>query len=77
MNAPVSTDRIDKAWAHGDRQPRIAIIGAGFSGVASIIKCARPATRTSPASSAQTRHPDYSEYRLLETVGPERNPLAA
>jgi hypothetical protein len=34
----VSVDEIEKGWAHSGRQPRIAIIGAGFSGIASIIK---------------------------------------
>jgi cyclohexanone monooxygenase len=38
VNAPVSIHQIDKSWARTGRQPRIAIIGAGFSGIASIIK---------------------------------------
>ncbi len=38
MNTQVSADEIRDAWSHSGRQPRIAIIGAGFSGIASIIK---------------------------------------
>ncbi len=37
MNAKV-TDQMDRIWAQAGRQPRIAVIGAGFSGIASIIK---------------------------------------
>lgn len=38
MNTQVSADEIRDAWSQTGRQPRIAIIGAGFSGIASIIK---------------------------------------
>lgn len=38
MNTHVSAEQIRDAWSQSGRQPRIAILGAGFSGIASIIK---------------------------------------
>lgn len=38
MNNNATTEAINAAWSQSNRQPRIAIIGAGFSGIASIIK---------------------------------------
>ncbi len=38
MNQHVESDSLERPWAQAARQPRIAIIGAGFSGIASIIK---------------------------------------
>lgn len=38
MNTRVPTDQIRNTWSQSGRQPRVAIIGAGFSGIASIIK---------------------------------------
>ena len=38
MNMPLREDQLHSAWAREGRQPRIAIIGAGFSGMGAIIK---------------------------------------
>lgn len=38
MNMQVSPDNTGSSWAKEGRQPRIAVIGAGFSGMAAIIK---------------------------------------
>ncbi len=38
MNMPIREDRLHAAWSREGRQPRIAIVGAGFSGMGAIIK---------------------------------------